>query len=83
MATRTATGEQITVLQADDVIYGGLDGQLSAAFKQRATEESNTYWNSSTYGLETPAKAQVKIITKDGTQIIVVNSKLTSAKTTK
>ncbi|ATP39008.1 hypothetical protein CSE16_02650 [Solibacillus sp. R5-41] len=83
MATRTATGAQITKLKADDILYSGLDGQLSAAFKERSTVESNDYWTSSAYNFDTPAKAQVKITTNDGKTIIVVNNNLTPVAPTK
>lgn len=65
IASRTATGLQVAQLKADDELYGGLDGQLSAAFINRLIPDSNAYWASTAYDLSvTPAGAEVTITTK-------------------
>lgn len=49
------------MLRADDVTYGGEDGQLSVAFVQRNEIGNNPWWTSSAYTLAQPTKAQIKI----------------------
>jgi len=77
IATRTATGAQITQLQADDIEYGPEDGQLSVAFIQRDSEASNAWWTSTAYNFATPKKAVIEILDKDYNVYTVINSYLT------
>jgi len=74
VATRTATGNQIQTLKSDDEIYGGLDGQLSAAFLQRDNGSSNNWWTSSSYDFTTPTKAVIQITDKDNKVYKVENT---------
>ncbi|PEL05817.1 Ig-like domain-containing protein [Bacillus sp. AFS017336] len=74
LAQRTATGNQIKQLQADDVTYGGLDGQLSAAFIQRDDAASNGWWTSSSYDFTAPTKAVITIKDKDNKIYLVENN---------
>ncbi|WP_214626516.1 S-layer homology domain-containing protein [Paenibacillus agaridevorans] len=76
LATRTATGAQIAKLAADDVEYGGKDGQLSAAFKERTAVDANEWWTSSTYAFTEPAKAVITIKLKNDSVFTVENTNL-------
>ncbi|SFJ64568.1 S-layer homology domain-containing protein [Paenibacillus sp. UNC496MF] len=78
LATRTASGSQIEQLKADDDLYGGLDGQLSAAFIQRDAAESNAWWTSSSYDFTTPTKAVITITDRTGRIFTVENTSLSS-----
>ena len=77
IASRTATGAQITKLQADDVTYGGEDGELSAAFIQRDQAATNNWWTSTAYNFTIPKKAVIQILDKDYNVYTVVNSNVT------
>jgi hypothetical protein len=59
------------MLRADDVTYGGEDGQLSVAFVQRSVAGNNAWWTSSAYTGATPTKAVVKIQDTAGKVYIV------------
>lgn len=74
LATRTATGAQIDALRDSDILYGGIDGQLSAYFKQRDAADSNEYWNSSAYDLTAPIGSKVVIVAKDGSTYTVTRN---------
>lgn len=77
LATRTATGAQIEKLASDDLEYGGLDGQLSAAFTDRDEEGSNAWWSSTPYEItQKPAKAKITITLKNGEIYSVYNTNL-------
>ncbi|WP_145028131.1 immunoglobulin-like domain-containing protein [Paenibacillus sp. Y412MC10] len=74
LATRTATGTQIEKLASDDLEYGGLDGQLSAAFTDREEEGSNEWWDSTSYDItQKPSKAKITITLKNGESYSVYN----------
>ncbi|MDR6553090.1 S-layer homology domain-containing protein [Paenibacillus qinlingensis] len=79
LATRTATGAQITKLMTDDITYGGLDGQLSAAFIKRAAGDTNEWWTSSAYDFATPAKTVITITDSTNRIYKVENSNLSSS----
>lgn len=81
MATRTADKARVSSFLVSDQQYGAIDGQQSAAFKTRVTEEGNAWWVSSPCTIDAnslPAKAvvQVKI---DGTVYQASNENLTGA----
>ncbi|SFJ87350.1 Ig-like domain (group 2) [Paenibacillus sp. UNC496MF] len=74
LANRVATGAQIEQLKADDALYGaGLDGELSAAFFERAAPASNEWWTSTAYDFTAPSKAVVTITDKSNNVYIVSN----------
>ncbi len=74
VATRIATADQIAKLKLEDETYGGIDGQLSAVFKNRDSEESNEYWTSSPYNSFKPVKAEIKITDINGNTYTVENT---------
>ncbi|GIO62883.1 S-layer homology domain-containing protein [Paenibacillus cineris] len=77
LATRTATGAQIEKLASDDLEYGGLDGQLSAAFTDRDEVGYNEWWNSTPYDItQKPSKAKITITLKNGESYSVYNTNL-------
>ncbi|MBO7748051.1 S-layer homology domain-containing protein [Paenibacillus sp. MWE-103] len=76
LASRTATGAQLLQLQADDQEYGGLDGQLSAAFVERAEAGSNEWWTSTAYDFAAPSQAVITITDKHNKTYTVVNGSL-------
>lgn len=76
LVTRTATGAQLAQLQADDVFYGGEDGQLSVAFIQRDVPSVNAWWSSTPYDFTTPTKAVIKVTTTNHNTYIVENGSL-------
>ncbi|MCQ6561560.1 S-layer homology domain-containing protein [Paenibacillus mendelii] len=77
LAKRTAaTAARLNQLKADDELYSGLDGQLSAAFIEREAAAENEYWASTAYDFAAPAKAVIKIKDKHYRVYTVTNSTL-------